>query len=214
MPDWLARIRQEVETVGSAPIAFLIIVVVAGVVMWAVLQLSYGAVLSGKNAQIAFLERRLGEWREKMGGMSPDEAKARMQALETQVKALRIRLQPRVLTPEQRQALADRARLRPGVRYTISVVRQPDCSDCEPFAAQIVGALQESSGWTVGLGTLPGGAERPRYGLGLRVPDPLRPPPEAVQLQSALQSAGLSFDVMTGGMGTAVELWVTERPIQ
>jgi hypothetical protein len=53
--------------------------------------------------------------------------------------------------------------------------------------------------------------ERPRYGLGIRVPDPLRPPPEAVLLQGALRSAGLAFMVVVGAVDPNIELLVTER---
>jgi hypothetical protein len=202
------------EAIGSAPIVFTIIVLAAGVVMWGVIQWSYGALLAGKNTQIAFLERRLAEWREKMAGMNPDEAKARLHALETQVKSLQIRLQPRTLTDEMRQALIDRARLRPGHQYTVTVLREADCSDCERFASELVGALRETQSWNADVGLLAEKLERPRYGLAIRVADPLRPPPEAVRLQGALQSARISFEMIGGGAGASVEVIVTERPAQ
>jgi hypothetical protein len=214
MPELPERVRQEVAAIASAPIAFTLMVLAAGVVMWALTQWSYSALLSGKDSQIAFLERRLGDWRDKMAGMSPDEAKARVQALESQLKMLEIRLQPRRLSDEQRQVLVDRARLRPGVQYTLTVLREADCSDCDQFAAQLVAALRESSGWSINIALLPEAVEKPRYGLGIRVADPLRPPSEAVRLQGMLQSARVAFEMIAGGVGAGVELVVTERPLQ
>lgn len=214
MADGPGRIRQEIAAIASAPVSITLIVVFAGIVMWALIQWSYAGLLSSKDTQIAFLERRLAEWRDKMAGMSPDEARARVQVLEGQVKALEIRLQPRRLSDAQRQSLVDRARLRPGVQYSLTILREADCSDCETFAAQIVAALRESSGWTVKIGLAEAATEKPRYGLAIRVADPLRPPPEATRLQDAMQSAGIAFEMVAGGLGTAVELLVTERPAQ
>jgi hypothetical protein len=214
MPDWTGRVRQEMGAIGSAPVAFTVIVLCAGVVMWGLIQWSYGALLSGKDKEIAFLERRLADWRDKMSGMNPDEAKQRLHDLETQAKTLQMRLQPRMLSEEMRQALVDRARLRPGVQFTLTVLREADCSDCERFSAQIVAALRKSSGWTINIGILPESVEKPRYGLAIRVADLLRPPTEAVRLQGALQSAHIAFEMIAGGVGAGVELVVTERPVQ
>ena len=54
-------------------------------------------------------------------------------------------------------------------------------------------------------------AERPHWGLAIRVPDPLRPPSEAVTLREALRSAGLAFTVIVGAADRNIELLVTER---
>lgn len=213
MPDWTDRVRQELKAVASAPVAFAVIVITAGVVMWIVTQWSYSALLAGKDTHIAFLERRLADWRDKMAGMNPDEARARLHALETEVKTLQLRLKPRRLTEDMRELLIDRARLRAGAHYALTILREADCSDCEGFAMQIAEALRESGGWTVTLGLSTERIERPRYGLAIRVADPLRPPPEAVRLQNALQVAQIAFE-MIGGGGSGVALLVTERPVQ
>jgi hypothetical protein len=214
MPDWIARVRQEAAAIASAPIAFLVIILVAGGVMWTVIHLSYTAHIASKNTQIAFLERRLAEWRDRMSGMSPDEARARLAALETQVRTLQQRAQPRSLSNDQRQSLIDRARLRPGLQYTVTILRQEGCSDCEHFAAKIAVALRESTSWSVSTGTLPATADKPRYGVAIRVADPLRPPPEGTRLQDVLQAGGVSFEMIAGGTGAGPELLITERPVQ
>ena len=52
---------------------------------------------------------------------------------------------------------------------------------------------------------------RPSSGLGIRVAEPTRPPPEAVVLQQALRSAGLAFSMLRAETSSGVELLVTER---
>jgi hypothetical protein len=213
MPDWLARLRREFAAIASAPTVFTVVVLCLVAGIWGAVQWSYGALLSGKNAEIRLLERRLAEWRDKMAGMSADEVRDRLRTLETQARSLQMRLHPRVLGDDMRQALIDRARLRGGLQYSLTVLREDACSDCEQFGEQIVAALRESASWSVSVGVLPETAEKPRYGLAIRVADPLRPPPEAARLQAAMQSAGIAFE-MVGGGGTGTELLVTERPVQ
>jgi hypothetical protein len=66
----------------------------------------------------------------------------------------------------------------------------------------------------VSLGVLPETVDKPRYGLAIRVADLLQPPPEAVRLQGALQAARIPFEMIAGGVGSGVELMVTERPVR
>ncbi|MBN8920147.1 MAG: hypothetical protein J0H62_05525 [Rhizobiales bacterium] len=213
MSDAWERLRREARAVTAAPVVFGFVVLLAGVLMWGVVQWSYRGVIAARDRQIEFLERRLPDWRDKLWGMSPDEARARVQALETQVRGLQNRLQPRHLTNEQQQAIEDRARLRGGLHYAVTVRTQIGCGDCEAFGAAIAAALRATTSWTIALDTVPAASERVRYGLAIRVVDPLRPPPEAARLQDALQSAGLAFETSGGAPEGSVELIVTERPL-
>jgi hypothetical protein len=65
--------------------------------------------------------------------------------------------------------------------------------------------------WTVSMDALVRPLERPRFGLGIRMPDPLRPPPPTVILQEAFRSAGLAFTVAVGAAAPNFEVLVTER---
>lgn len=209
------RLRQEARAIASAPILAATILVTALVVIWAVLHWSYRTALSNKDSHIAFLERRVADYRDRLGGATPDDAKRRIDALEAELKALRIRLQPRRLTPSQRQSIIDRSRLPAGAKpAAVLVAHEATCSDCRAFAEDLFGALGERGNWETTATVIEAPADRPRTGLGIRVEQPLRPPPEAVRLQAALRSAGLPFDMVAGGAGTAIELLVTERAAQ
>lgn len=214
MPDWRERLRGEAMKLASGPVvlAFLVVVALAVAVIWGITQWSYGALLASKDARIAILEHRLAEYREHLNGATPDEARQRIEALENEGKALRLRLQPRRLTTSQRQAIADRSVLPAGAQPNpVTVLAEENCSDCAAFAADLAAALREAGSWIVTSSVVKDPPERPRTGLAIRVPEPRRPPPEAVILQQALRSAGLAFLVLPGSTGPNVELLVTER---
>jgi hypothetical protein len=95
--------------------------------------------LDGGNAEII---KRLHLAVESLKGASPDEAERRIEALETELKTLRLRLQPRQLPAAQRQAMMDRSRLPAGARpYELTGVYERDCSDCKRFAADLASRL-------------------------------------------------------------------------
>jgi hypothetical protein len=212
MPGWLEELRREAKAVASAPFLLAAIVLSALVAIWGALHWSYRATLSAKDRHIVVLERRVAEYRESVSGVTPDEAKRRIEALEIELKTLRLRLQPRRLTATQRQAILDHSRLPAGARPSaLTVGYELDCADCKPFAEDLASALQTSEGWHPGVEILSPPVERPRYGLGIRVPDPLRPSPEAVFLQRALRSAELAFTMVGAAADPSLVLLVTER---
>jgi len=212
MADGFERLRQEAAAIVSAPILAGAILAVALAVMWLALHWSYRAALENKDNHIAFLERRLSEYRDRLNGATPDEARKRIDTLDAEVKTLRLRLQPRQLTQAQRQAIIDRSRLPAGTQPAdLRIAHEASCSDCRAFAEELAGAFGERDNWRVTTAAIEAPAERPRTGLGVRVEQPLRPPPEAVRLQESLRSARLPFDVIAGDIGTAIELIVTER---
>jgi hypothetical protein len=215
MSDGFERLRQEASALASAPILAAVALVVALVAIWAALHWSYQLALSSRDTRIVFLERRLAEYRDRLGAASPDEIRKRIDALETELRTLRVRLQPRRLTPAQRQAIIDRSRLPSGAKPAAVVVAyEGTCSDCRAFAEDLLGALGEHGNWQTTATVIEGPAERPRTGLGIRIEQPLRPQPDAVRLQAALRSAGMPFDMVPGPAGAGIELLVTERAAQ
>ena len=212
MAGALEELKREVKAVASAPImagsfAIFLIVLIWGLTHW-----SYRSVISSKDSYIASLERRIAEYRHNLNGASPEEARHRFEAMELELKALRIRLRPRRLTDAQRQALSDRSRRPHGTpSRSITLKIHEDCSDCAAFAAELAGALRLSENWTVGSQPLTQEEGRPPLGLGVRVAEPTRPSQEAVVLQQALRSADLPFNILPADANDQLELWVTER---
>jgi hypothetical protein len=212
LQDWLEALKQEIATIAAAPVTFVIVLLVVIAVAWGGLHWTYRTVLANKDERIALLERRIGEYRDKLSGATADEAKRRIDALETEVETLRLRLSPRHLTPAQKQAILDRSRVPAGAPpRAVTVIHEEKCSDCAAFAGQIVDALRAAGSWTVTMETVPALRQRPRSGLAIRVTEVLRPPLEAVALQRALQAAGLPLTMIAGSNALTAELLIAER---
>jgi hypothetical protein len=211
MANGLEPLKRQAKALASAPIVFGAILVLLVALIWGFVHWSYRGLLSGKDAQIASLERRLDDYRNSVDGASPEEARRRMESLETELSTLRIRLTQRRLTPAQRQAISDRSRRPAGTASrNITITAQEDCGDCKSFAAEIAEALAIAENWTPSRQDVTNPKERPRSGLAIRVAEPTRPPMEAVVLQQALQSAGLAFSMLASTGSSELELLVTE----
>lgn len=197
-----------------APLLFVSAIVVAGAV-WGALHLTYRTILDNKDRHIALLERRVAEYRDAVGGANADEARRRIEAMTLELQTLRLRVNPRRLTQDQRQAVIDRSRLPAGAQpRSLTVVVEQSCTDCAAFAEGLVAALRDSQGWSVNSIVAETPAERSATGLAIRISSELRPPPEAVVLQRALRSASLDFRTLGGAADPYVQLLVTERTPQ
>jgi hypothetical protein len=60
---------------ANLPTFFVILVLIIGAVWW-VLDWRYSGVLASKNGQIELQDRQLADYRQKLDGASPDQAKA------------------------------------------------------------------------------------------------------------------------------------------
>lgn len=212
MADAMEELRREAKAIGSAPILLGSVIVLLIALIWGFMHWSYHSLLSGKDAHITSLDRRLADYRDSLNGASPEEVRRRIEALEVELKTLHIRLTPRRLTAAQREAISDRSRRPSGTpSRSITVTAQDSCSDCKAFAAEIADALRFADNWRVTSQPLTDSGGRQSSGLDIRVAEPTRPPPEAVVLQQALRSAGLAFRMLPAESSSSVELLVTER---
>jgi hypothetical protein len=87
MPD-LVKLLEQWAVVTAAPIPFAIAVVVAGGLIWLAVGWSYSGVLASKNAQIELQDRQLADYKQKLDGASPDQAKAKIEALEKTIRLM------------------------------------------------------------------------------------------------------------------------------
>lgn len=81
MPD-LVKLLEQWAVVMAAPLPFAIAVVIAGGLIWLAVGWSYSGVLASKNAQIELQDRQLADFRQKLNGATPDQARAKIEALE------------------------------------------------------------------------------------------------------------------------------------
>lgn len=72
--------------VASAPLPFLIALFVCAGGIWCIMDFSYSASLKSKNAQIELKDAPIADYRDKLGGATPTQAKAEMDALKEKVR--------------------------------------------------------------------------------------------------------------------------------
>jgi hypothetical protein len=86
MPQWMQDLTAGWPMIrANLPTFFVIVVLIAGAV-WIVVNWSYSGVLASKNSQIELQDRQLADYRDKLKGATPEEAKAKIDALEDKVR--------------------------------------------------------------------------------------------------------------------------------
>ena len=177
----------ELRTVGRAPVAL-------GAALLAVVLIAVGAVWHFRQ-ETTSLRQQLSEYRDKLGGASPDEAKTALDALADEVTALQARLQPRRVNAYQRQIIADRLKVPSGTQYALAIVHEGGCWDCPQYAADFDGTFRSVPGWMVSNRVAMGLMQRPPRGVAVVVLDPFHPSAQEAVLLQALQAAGIEFDL-------------------
>jgi hypothetical protein len=178
----------ELRAVTRAPVTFgAAVLVLTGLI-------SCGVIWSFRQ-ETTLLRQQISEYRDKLGGASPDEAKTALDALADEVTALQARLKPRRVNAYQQQIIADRLKVPSGAQYALSIVHEGGCWDCPQYAADFDGAVRSIPGWLVSNRVIMGLIQRPPHGLAVVVVDPLHPSAQESVLLQALQAAGIEFDL-------------------
>jgi hypothetical protein len=189
MPDrMLGYFMRELRAVTRAPVTFGAAVLVTAALI------SCGVIWSFRQ-ETTLLRQQISEYRDKLGGASPDEAKTALDALADEVTALQAQLKPRRVNARQRQIIADRLQAATGGQYTLAIVHEGGCGDCPQYAADFDGIFRSIPGWLVSNRVIMGLAQRPPHGLAVVVADPLHPSPQEAVLLQALQAAGIELDL-------------------
>jgi acyl-CoA synthetase (AMP-forming)/AMP-acid ligase II len=94
MPQWLQEVVNGWPMIWANIPTFIAILVVMLVAVWIALNYLYGQQIASKDAQIQLLDRQVADYKDKLHGASPDQAKARIDALEKRLG----QFEPRRLT--------------------------------------------------------------------------------------------------------------------
>jgi hypothetical protein len=181
----------------------LVLIVVA---VWFVFNWGYGTVIASKDGQIQLQDRQLADYKQKLDGASPDQAKARIDTLEARLA----RLEPRRLTETQRATLVTQLKLS-GARATIALVRDVACGNCGEFIADISAAF-DLAGWIVRPAVTMGPPRAPQSGLALLCSDLNNLLQDERAVVEAFRAAKIDFDLNQGpNRGRGVEILVTAR---
>lgn len=82
MPQWMQDLTAGWPMImANLPTFFVILTLMIGAV-WVVFSFTYGAVLASKNGQIELQDRQLADFRDKLKGATPEQAREKIDALE------------------------------------------------------------------------------------------------------------------------------------
>jgi hypothetical protein len=176
----LRALRRAPLTLGAAVLAFVLI--------------GFGSVWQFRQETTA-LRQQIAEYRDKLGGASPDEAKTALDILTDEVAALQAQLKPRRVDARQRQIITERLKIPTGTQYPLAIVHEGGCWDCPQYAADFDGTFRSIPGLLVSNRVTMGLTQRPPRGLAVVVSDPLHPSAQEATLLQALQGAGIEFDL-------------------
>jgi hypothetical protein len=193
MPQWMQDLVAGWPMIRSNfPTFFVILVLILGAV-WVAVNWSYSSILAGKNTQLETQDRQIADYKEKLGGATPDQAKAQIDALEARLT----NVEPRRLTQEQRISLATHLRPPWGTSYSISISSEAS-GDSTQFAADFSFTFRTAGNWAIREASVMGLGNRPPHGIAVQFADLNQPPPEAVVLMNALRIVGIQFDIQQG----------------
>jgi hypothetical protein len=201
VPDWLSHLSEEWKLITAAPVISIIFVLVVVGVVWAVQSWANKSRLESKDGEISLLQRQVNDYKDKLSGASPDEAKAKIAELEARVSSLADELRPRTLTDKQRELLIQSLAMPSGKRYVVSVAHDMACTDGKRLANQFSAIFQTAGAWNVNNPSVMGLSNPPPSGLGVLINNASSPTDAENLVIRALQRAGLAFDIQQVSRG-------------
>src|ERR1700732_1660648 len=124
--DYLMR---EYRAVARAPVTFGAILVAAALIS--------GAAIWSFRGDANLLRQQVAEYREKLHGASPDEAKTALDVLADEVTALQAQLKARRGSSTKRQGIPGETKRPSGAQYAVTIVYEGGCWDCSQYAADL-----------------------------------------------------------------------------
>jgi uncharacterized small protein (DUF1192 family) len=186
----LDRFLAQIGIVPSVWMPFILLLAVIGIVIWRVIDHHYKGQLSSNDSLIELRDAQLQDYKDKLSGASPDEAKAQIKTLQDEIAKLK---QQRTLTPEQKEAIKGEIG---GVDYPgsqLSIVYPQPSLESATFADEIAETLRDA-GWVQAWSDFALGQQRLRErGLTLAVDNMKKRSAMALTLARAMERAGLQF---------------------
>jgi hypothetical protein len=184
----------EMRVIAEAPATFVVALLVLAGAVWWLLDWKYSSVVASRDAiignrdsEIALLKGQRDDYKDKLSGATPDQAKAHIVALEARLA----RVEGRRLSDVQKKNLVDQLRSSHG---TIMVSMDMNCADCGQYGSDFARAFRDA-GWEVIESRVQMPSNRPASSLGLRVPDIKNPSSESQRLINFLQGNNIRFDL-------------------
>src|ERR1700722_19830693 len=150
MPQWTHDLFAGWPMIRSnLPTFFFIAVLIFGAVWW-LMDWRYGGIVSNRDSEITLLKGQRDDYKDKLSGATPDQAKAHIDALKGQVSALETRLgavEGRRLTDQQFAFL--KGHLAGLANVTVNISTEGNCSDCNIYGEDFATLFAELPIWMV-----------------------------------------------------------------
>lgn len=179
------------DLIEGQPNLFLAVAIIVATAVTFYWRHHFSGQLNTLRERLALKDERLSDYQAKLDGASPDEAKARIDALEERVQSLAEEIAPRRLNDEQMKSITTLAASSLG---HISVVHDMSCPEGGRLSVAFQRAFKEA-GWEVSGGIVGGLCNPPSEGILLTTQD--------VETESgraaiaALESTGIPFEHRT-----------------
>jgi membrane protein implicated in regulation of membrane protease activity len=205
----IAYISGEWGVISQAPLTFAVGALLIAALVYAIIRQQFADRLESAEGRLKLRDDQIADYREKLQGATPDEARARIDDLEPRIQQVRDDLSPRQLSQTQIDALVEVARRKPGSAF---ISRDMTCGDGAHLMIGLQNAFR-AAGWRVISGFVGGPDTLPPEGLALAANNPDKLTPVEQVVFDALSTAKVPFAVTFGGRvgeGEA-ELIVTTR---
>ena len=153
----------ELDVLIGAPFTFVLGFSASASLVWLALSWRYGGVIETLKARIAARDDQIAEYKSKLAGATPDQARALIDALEARLR----RLEPRRINPEVLREMIEILRFHPGSVYVAQDMQSPDARGL----AVALSSVFNSASWEVRSPMVGGPANPPSEGIAVTVRD-------------------------------------------
>lgn len=188
MPQWMQDLTTGWPMIRANIPTFIVLTVLIFGVVWWLMDWRYGGIIANRDSEISSLKTQKDEYKDKLNGATPDQAKARIDALEARLA----RVEPRHLTEAQQTDLVNR--LRNGTS-SIRIDGDLTCADCGQYKGDLARTFRDAAGWQVLEGSVMGPNNRPATGLGFRIQNPKKPTADQQRIIDAFRANNIRFDL-------------------
>jgi hypothetical protein len=108
----------EFRMISEAPLSFATCIAASLLVIWFAMDWRYGGVINNKDSELSLAKAQRDDYRDKLGGATPDQAKAKIEALERTI-GMTIGAKWEPLNKAEIAALAEKIKSIPKVRMQI-----------------------------------------------------------------------------------------------
>ena len=206
MPQWMQDLFTGWPMIRANLPTFFVLAVLIIVAVWWLMDWRYGGIITNKDSEITLLKGQRDDYKDKLSGATPDQAKARIDALEARLAIV----EGRRLTDKQIELL--RTHLGSLANVSVSIASEGPCSDCNVYSEDLANFFNGLPGWTVTKSMFVGAARNARTGFGLRAQDINLPNTQTALLAQALTTAKIPFEFIPIAFGDAlIQIQINSR---